>query len=146
MKICADREVASPPIITTPVEGTAGEAAESESLLRDQQLQEVQRLDNMVAYNEAIIDERDTEISALVRDIGELNEMFQDVAVMVHDQGTMIDTVEANAVLTADRVEAGRVELEKAEDSQKAATSKKMCLAVVSGIVVGVILAVLIFH
>ena len=143
MKIVADREVASPPIITTAVQPSTEEPSETESLLKIQQ-QEVERLDNMVAYNEAIIDERDTEIQALVKDIGELNEMFQDVAVMVHEQGEMVDTVETNANVTAERVEAGRVQLEFAEKSQQAATSKKMCLAVVAGIIVGVIGAIVI--
>lgn len=119
-------------------------SGETENLLVQQQQQEFDRLDNMVTYNAAIIDERDQEIQGLVKDIGELNEMFQDVAVMVHDQGVMVDTVETNAVLTSDRVEQGRVELEHAEKSQVAATNKKMCMAVVAGIVVGVIVAIII--
>ena len=141
----ADREVSSPPNMSTPAGSRAvDEEGENEHLLRQHQQQEVQRLDNMISYNEAIIEERDTEIQGLVKDIGELNEMFQDVAVMVHDQGTMVDNVETNAILTADRVQAGREELETAEKSQRAATSKKMCLAVVAGVVVGVICAILI--
>ena len=127
---------------TTHAASYGEESAETEHLLKQQQQQEVERLDNMISYNEAIIDERDTEIQGLVHDIGELNEMFQDVAVMVHDQGTMIDTVETNAILTADRVQAGRTELEHAEQSQQAATKKKMCLAVVAGVIVGVIGAI----
>lgn len=144
MKTCADREVASPPIITKSTQMPNEASGETENLLVQQQQQEFDRLDNMVTYNAAIIDERDQEIQGLVKDIGELNEMFQDVAVMVHDQGVMVDTVETNAVLTSDRVEQGRVELEHAEKSQVAATNKKMCMAVVAGIVVGVIVAIII--
>lgn len=47
-------------------------------------------LDNEIAFNEAIIDERDQGIQEIQQQIGEVNEIFKDLAVLVHEQGAMI--------------------------------------------------------
>lgn len=52
--------------------------------------QEVVLLDNEIAFNEAIIEERDQGIQEIQHQIGEVNEIFKDLAVLVHEQGTMI--------------------------------------------------------
>lgn len=52
--------------------------------------QEVLLLDNEIAFNEAIIDERELGIQEIHQQIGEVNEIFKDLAVLVHEQGVMI--------------------------------------------------------
>lgn len=47
-------------------------------------------MDNEIAFNEAIIDERDQGIQDIQQQIGEVNEIFKDLAVLVHEQGTII--------------------------------------------------------
>lgn len=47
-------------------------------------------LDNEIAFNEAIIEEREQGIQEIQQQIGEVNEIFKDLAVLVHEQGTMI--------------------------------------------------------
>lgn len=47
-------------------------------------------LDNEIAFNDAIIEERDLGIQEVQQQIGEVNEIFKDLAVLVHEQGTMI--------------------------------------------------------
>lgn len=47
-------------------------------------------LDNEIAFNEAIIEERELGIQEVQQQIGEVNEIFKDLAVLVHDQGAMI--------------------------------------------------------
>ena len=47
-------------------------------------------MDNEIAFNEAIIDEREQGIQEIQQQIGEVNEIFKDLAVLVHDQGVMI--------------------------------------------------------
>lgn len=46
--------------------------------------------DNELVYNEAIIEEREHGIQEIQHQIGEVNEIFKDLAVLVHDQGAMI--------------------------------------------------------
>ena len=50
-------------------------------------------------------------ILEIQQQIGEVNEIFQDLAVLVNEQGQMIDDIEANIVSTAVRTKAGAVQL-----------------------------------
>lgn len=47
-------------------------------------------LDNEIAFNEAVIEEREQGIQEIHHQIGEVNEIFKDLAVLVNDQGVMI--------------------------------------------------------
>lgn len=47
-------------------------------------------LDNEISFNEAIIEEREQGIQEIQQQIGEVNEIFKDLAILVHEQGTMI--------------------------------------------------------
>ena len=47
-------------------------------------------LDNEIAFNEAVIEEREQGIQEIHTQIGEVNEIFKDLAVLVNDQGVMI--------------------------------------------------------
>ncbi|CAI7919997.1 unnamed protein product [Closterium sp. NIES-54] len=49
-----------------------------------------------LAYNEAVIEEREQGIQEIQQQIVEVNEIFQDLAVLVREQGGMIDDIEAN--------------------------------------------------
>lgn len=52
--------------------------------------QELVLLDNEIAFNEAVIEEREQGIQEIHSQIGEVNEIFKDLAVLVNDQGVMI--------------------------------------------------------
>lgn len=47
-------------------------------------------MDNEISFNEAIIEEREQGINEIQQQIGEVNEIFKDLAVLVHEQGAMI--------------------------------------------------------
>ncbi|KAI8014474.1 Syntaxin-22 [Camellia lanceoleosa] len=59
-------------------------------------LQEVAMLENDIVFNEAIIEEREQGIEEIQQQIGEVNEIFKDMAVLVHEQGVMIDDISSN--------------------------------------------------
>ena len=86
-------------------------------------------------FNNALIEEREQGILEIQQQIGEVNEIFQDLAVLVNEQGQMIDDIEANIVSTAVRTKDAQRELTKADKSQKAARNKMICLAVVIAVV-----------
>lgn len=52
--------------------------------------QEVLQLDNEIVYNEAIIEEREQAIQDIQQQIGEVHEVFKDLATLVHSQGIII--------------------------------------------------------
>lgn len=47
-------------------------------------------MDNEIAFNEAVIEEREQGIQEIQHQIGEVNEIFKDLAILVHEQGAMI--------------------------------------------------------
>ena len=47
-------------------------------------------MDNEISFNEAMIEERDQGLREIEEQIGEANEIFKDLAVLVHDQGIVI--------------------------------------------------------
>ncbi|KAH1074891.1 hypothetical protein J1N35_027219 [Gossypium stocksii] len=102
-RLAAERETAYTPFVpqaVPPSSYTAGEvdtrsdeSAEQRGLLVQSRRQEVLLLDNEIAFNEAIIEEREQGIQEIQQQIGEVNEIFKDLAVLVHEQGTMIDDI-----------------------------------------------------
>ncbi|CAL6412008.1 unnamed protein product [Bathycoccus prasinos] len=81
-------------------------------------------------FNDQLIEERERGIAEIQQQIGEVNEIFQDLAVLVNEQGNMIDDIEANIVSTAVRTKEAQKELTKADKSQKSARNKMVCLAI----------------
>lgn len=47
-------------------------------------------MENEIALNEAIIDEREQGIREIQKEIGEVNEIFRDLAQLVTEQGALI--------------------------------------------------------
>jgi hypothetical protein len=52
--------------------------------------QDFLQLENETVFNEAVIEEREQGIREIHQQIGEVNEIFKDLAVLVHEQGYMI--------------------------------------------------------
>ena len=125
-------------------EATRGEhqgAQEQQALLlQDSRRQELMSNEGEMEYNNALIAEREQGIAEIQQQIGEVNEIFQDLAVLVNEQGQMIDDIEANIVSTAVRTKDARRELTKADKSQKAARNKMICLAIVIAVVLIVLI------
>jgi syntaxin 16 len=68
----------------------------------------------------------ETEINHIVKSIQDLNDLFKDIAVMVEDQGPIVDRIDYNIEKVSSSVQQGLTELEKASKYQK--TSRKMYL------------------
>lgn len=65
------------------------------------------------------IDHRENAITNVTKDIYELNKLFKEVATMVVEQGSVMDRIDYNIDQTAEKVELGHEELEKARSYQK---------------------------
>lgn len=166
-RVCAEREAASLPRqparkpgtgrggddgLTAPLldGGGGGSAAgggggDVEAALRQQAQRqaEVAALDQTVAYHEALIEERDAGIAEIQRQIGEVNEMFQDLAVLINDQGEQLRTVDEHIVTVAERVKEGQRELTAASRSSRAYRNKCLWLWLVAAVIVSVVLIIL---
>ncbi|EDQ91613.1 uncharacterized protein MONBRDRAFT_15312, partial [Monosiga brevicollis MX1] len=93
--------------------------------------------------NTALIAARENEITNIVRSINELASIFKDLAVLVVDQGTILDRIDYNLERTERHVEQGRIELEQANQYQKSA-SKKYCIILLGLIVLAMIFVLIV--
>ncbi|PPD73948.1 hypothetical protein GOBAR_DD29120 [Gossypium barbadense] len=85
--------------------------------------QEVILLDNEIGFNEAMIDEREQGIREVEEQIGQVNEIFKDLAVLVHEQGVVIDDISSNIDASSVSTTQARGQLAKASKSVKPRTS-----------------------
>lgn len=72
-----------------------------------------------VEIAEDLINERDQEIQRIATSITELATIFKELAVLVIDQGTILDRIDYNMEQVVEQTEKGIQELEKAEETQK---------------------------
>ncbi|KAL9670923.1 hypothetical protein QQ045_008485 [Rhodiola kirilowii] len=85
--------------------------------------QELVLLDNEIGFNDAMIDEREQGIREIQEQIGEANEIFKDLAVLVHDQGVTIDDIHSNIEASSSATNQAKVQLVKASKSVKSRSS-----------------------
>ncbi|MCO5578235.1 hypothetical protein L7F22_062023 [Adiantum nelumboides] len=119
------------------------EAQEHQYLLSQQRRQELVQVENEVVFNEAIIDEREQGINNIQQQIGEVNEIFKDLAVLVHEQGVMIDDIDSNVENSYSTTQQANTQLGKASKSQKSNSSLICWLLVIFGVITVVVVVVL---
>jgi len=92
----------------------------------------------------ADIEARHSDIMKLENSIRELHDMFMDMAMLVENQGEMIDRIEYNVEHAVDYVQTATQDTKKALKYQSKARRKKIfiiiCLSVSLIIIVGIIL------
>ncbi|XP_052775810.1 syntaxin-7-like isoform X1 [Mya arenaria] len=85
------------------------------------------------------IREREGAIKQLESDIMDVNQIFKDLGMLVHEQGEALDSIEANVEHATIHVEEGTKQLGKARDYQSKARRKKCCLIIVLLVVLAVV-------
>ncbi|KAL1586754.1 hypothetical protein WHR41_04682 [Cladosporium halotolerans] len=111
-----------------------------------QQQQQVQQQEPRLAdqsdvdFQESLIIERESEIRNIEQSVGELNELFRDVAHMVHEQGQSLDIISDNVTQTRDDTRNADQQLRTASRHQKSARGKACCLLLILVIVLTVII------
>ncbi|KAG6474639.1 hypothetical protein ZIOFF_068577 [Zingiber officinale] len=112
------------------------------ALLLESKRQEVLLLDNEIVFNEAIIEEREQAIQDIQQQIGEVNEIFKDLAVLVHDQGVIIDDISSHIENSHAATAQGTAQLQKAAKTQKSNSSLMCLLLVIFGIILLIVVIV----
>ncbi|XP_027155951.1 syntaxin-22-like isoform X1 [Coffea eugenioides] len=153
-RLAAERETAYTPFVpqavlpsssytASEIDASSDKSPEQRALLVESRRQEVLFLDNEIAFNEAIVEEREQGIQEIQQQIGEVNEIFKDLAVLVHEQGTMIDDIGSNVENAHAATAQGKSQLAKAAKTQKSNTSLTCLLLVIFGIVLLIVIIVL---
>ncbi|KEF56174.1 syntaxin 7 [Exophiala aquamarina CBS 119918] len=114
----------------------AGEGQQQLQSLEEPRLAQQSEVD----YQENLIIEREGEIRQIEQSVGELNELFRDVAHIVREQGDMIDAIDVNVENTLTDTRGADVELRSASRYQKAARNKACCLLMILAIVLLIVI------
>lgn len=151
-RICAEREgtflpqgAERPGAAVAHFDGVSGSYQRSESLEKQALLTETKRvellqLEGEIDFNNALIEEREAGIAEIQTQIGEVNEIFQDLAVLVNEQGAMVDDIEANIIRTSNKTKEAKTELVKADGHQRSARNRLLWLIVVFACILGLLL------
>ncbi|KAG7542464.1 SNARE domain [Arabidopsis thaliana x Arabidopsis arenosa] len=150
-RLSAERETVYAPLVHKPslpssytIDDVNGDKhPEQRALLVESKRQELVLLDNEIALNEAIIEEREQGIQEIQQQIGEVHEIFKDLAVLVHDQGTMIDDIGTHIDNSYAATAQGKSHLAKASKTQRSNSSLTCLLLVIFGIVLMIVIIVL---
>ena len=79
----------------------------------------------------------------LETDIVDINQLFKEVAVLVHDQGQTVDDVEKRTGDARDLVEKGLDELKQADKMKRKLRKKQVIIAIICAVVLVIIIIVL---
>ncbi|XP_022718598.1 syntaxin-22-like isoform X2 [Durio zibethinus] len=152
-RLAAERETAYAPFVPKEVlpssyaahevEINSSKSPELQTLLISKR-QEVVLLDNEITFNEAIIEERDQGIKEIQQQIGEVNEIFKDLAVLVREQGAMIDDIGSNIENSHAATVQATSHLKKASKIQRANSSTRCLLLLIFGIILLIFIIVVV--
>lgn len=130
---------ASSSTATRPLEALSAGAPHHHSMDIDD-AGEQQRVAELVAVNEGILAEREAGIGNIHKTVNQVAEIFQDLALLVSEQGEQIDNIQTNIEVANMQTQRGVRELTKANRSQKRARTRLCCVA---GVCIGALVLLL---
>ena len=83
----------------------------------------MQKVNNTIDVNNQIIEETSKEMDKIHKDVETVNEIYKDLALLIQEQGTHINTIADNIEKSLEQTDQAIVQLEKASIRQK-----KQCL------------------
>lgn len=86
------------------------------------------------------LEERHKDIIRLENNINNMHKLFLDLAILVQQQGEIVDNIASNISSAKDFIDKGVIELNKAHEYQKSARKKKCCILIIVIVILGVIL------
>jgi syntaxin 16 len=89
-----------------------------------------------------LVNQRDQEITHIAKSIEELAQIFKELAVLVIDQGTILDRIDYNMETAVEHAKEGVKQLEKAEEHQKNSVANKCIFVLI--LLIGIMVIVLI--
>ncbi|XP_053143588.1 syntaxin-7 [Hemicordylus capensis] len=127
------------------VSGSAEDGYREGALVSWDSQPQAQVLDEEITEDDLrLIEERESAIRQLEADITDINEIFKDLGIMIHEQGDVIDSIEANVETAEVHVQQANQQLSRAADYQRK-SRKKMCILVIVLVVGATILGLIIW-
>uniref|UniRef100_A0A915ILJ9 t-SNARE coiled-coil homology domain-containing protein n=1 Tax=Romanomermis culicivorax TaxID=13658 RepID=A0A915ILJ9_ROMCU len=120
------------------------EISESDKGQEQQAAMTMQQQDQLQQVDIQSLRDRQEAMAQLETDISDVNQIFKDLALMVHDQGEMLDSIEANVDNAQIHVQQGVSQIAKAAEYQRK-YRRKRCFCILMLIVVAAVLALIIY-
>ncbi|XP_057774086.1 syntaxin-21-like isoform X2 [Salvia miltiorrhiza] len=146
--LAADKEKAFPhPIANNARQPRASELEISSlnpmqaSLVREAN-RHVMHMENEIVLNEAIIEEREQGIREIQKEIGEVNDIFKDLAQLVSAQGSLIGDISSNIESSHASTGEAANQLTKASNTQRSTSSMTCLMLVIVGIILLIVVVV----
>ncbi|VEN40320.1 unnamed protein product [Callosobruchus maculatus] len=92
------------------------------------------------------LQEQEQSIRQLESDINDVNQIFKDLGALVHEQGEVIDSIEASVERTSDFVQQGAQQLREASTYKNKVRRKKLILAAIGAFILAVIILIIIWQ
>ncbi|CAN6164545.1 unnamed protein product [Urochloa humidicola] len=108
---------------------------QQQQMVESRRTQELALLDSEITFNQALAEEREREICKIQQEISEINEIFRELAKLVHGQQDAIDIVESNVKTAAVETSKGEEQLTRAAVAQESNSSIKCLLLTALGLV-----------
>jgi len=122
--------------MASPRSGGGGASEVLDAGFTEEQLLELEGIESQV-------DHRTQEITKIAQSINELNSVFKELAVLVVEQGTILDRIDYNMENVVHDTKEANKELVKAEEAQKSARVQKCILALVAFIILNLLIMTL---
>lgn len=90
-----------------------------------------------------LVSDKYQDVLALEQSISELNQMFVDFALLVEQQGELLDQIEFQVKAASDYIDEGNTEMVKAIEIQISIRKQQFCILVMLLVIIGVIVAVI---
>jgi syntaxin 16 len=91
------------------------------------------------------VNQRDQEITNIAKSIEELAQIFKELAVLVIDQGTILDRIDFNMESAVEHAKEGIVQLQKAEEHQKNSMALR-CIVLLVVLIIIMIIVIVVKH
>ncbi|XP_011314197.1 syntaxin-7 [Fopius arisanus] len=106
--------------------------------LQQQNLQDEQNL--------RMLEEQEASIRQLEIDISDVNQIFKDLGALVHDQGEVIDSIEASVERTEVFVSEGAQQLRTAATYQNKLRKKKCILVIIGAVALSILIGIIVWQ
>ena len=98
-----------------------------------------------VIINNQILENREKQINNLHQGVQEISELFQDMSILVTQQGENLDNIQSNIESSVNYIESANFQLNKAKNYQYKKRSRFFCLFLPLFIIIVIILLIIIF-
>lgn len=92
------------------------------------------------------LQEQEQSIRQLESDISDVNQIFKELGTLVHEQGELVDSIEANVESTGNYVSQGAQQLREASTYKNKIRRKKLILCGIGAIILTVIVLIIIWQ